>query len=63
MVHGFFRNERWRGERAIERLTHDIFDVAYFWRLDPAVVMALSIDDFLLYTAQAERIAALRNPS
>jgi hypothetical protein len=63
-VHEFFRHGRWRGdERAIERLTRDVFDVAYFWRLDPAAVMALSVDEFLLYAEQAERIAAILNPT
>ena len=34
-----------------------VFDVAYFWRIDPARVRALSLSDFFLYLTQAERIA------
>jgi hypothetical protein len=34
-----------------------MFDVAYFWRLDPAVVMALPLSRFDLYEKQIIRIA------
>lgn len=36
-----------------------MFEVAYFWRLDPAAVMALPISRFEMYEAQAERLAEL----
>jgi hypothetical protein len=34
-----------------------VFEVAYFWRLDPGRVLALRLDQFDLYARQAERIA------
>lgn len=39
-----------------------IFEVAYFWRLDPARAMALPLSRFALYETQAERIAQLMVP-
>ena len=30
--------------------------VAYFWRLDPAAILALPLSEFLLYESQAHRI-------
>jgi hypothetical protein len=39
-----------------------VFEVAHFWRLDPAQVMALPISRLELYLAQGERIAALMRP-
>jgi len=42
-------------------LTDRAFEVAYFFKLDPAVVMALSLDRFELYADQAGRISELVN--
>jgi hypothetical protein len=39
-----------------------VFEVAYFWRVNPADIMALSLDEFILYERQAERIAERQNP-
>jgi hypothetical protein len=36
--------------------------VAYFWRLDPATLMAMPLSRYDLYERQAERIAKLINP-
>lgn len=33
-----------------------MFEVAYFWRIDPARVLALRLEAFDLYERQAERI-------
>jgi hypothetical protein len=54
---GFFRGID--GERLADR----VFEVAYFWRLDPAAVMALSLSNFVLYEDQAACVAAKLNRS
>ena len=56
---GFFRGRRWRND---VELTDRVFDVAYFWRVDPAVVMALPLDRFEMYERQAERIFEQQQP-
>lgn len=45
---------RWR---SAEDLTDRVFEVAYFWRVDPANIMALPLERFDLYERQAERLA------
>jgi len=53
----FFSQVRCRdGDQLIERL----YDLAYFWRLNPAEVFALSLDEALELEKQACRIAAAR---
>lgn len=47
------------GDRLIDRQ----FEVAYFWRLDPATVMALPLSRFLTYELQAARLADLMRPT
>jgi hypothetical protein len=47
---GFFRGS---GSGLIERA----FDIAYFYRIDPAAVMAMPISDLLLYETNASRIS------
>jgi hypothetical protein len=44
------------------RLADRAFEVAYFWRLDPAAVEALPLSRFLIYEAQAVRLAKLTGP-
>lgn len=39
-----------------------MFEVAYFWRLDPAAVMALPLSKLETYESQAERLAKLMGP-
>jgi hypothetical protein len=39
-----------------------VFEVAYFWRLDPAAVMALPLSRFAIYEAPAARLAQLTGP-
>ena len=51
---GFFRGGRWRDG---EELTDRVFEVAYFWRVDPASILALPLERFNLYERQAERLA------
>lgn len=38
-----------------------MFEVAYWWRLDPAVVLAMPISRALLYEQQAVRLARQMN--
>lgn len=40
----------------VQAFTDRVFDVAYFWRLAPAALMALPLSEFDLYEKQAERI-------
>ena len=40
-----------------ERFVERVFDVAYFWKLDPAVALALPLSQLDLYETQALRIA------
>jgi hypothetical protein len=37
------------------------FEIAWFFKIDPAQVFALTLDRFELYSSQAERIAELTN--
>ena len=39
-----------------------MFEVAYFWNLDPAVVLAMPLSRARLYERQAERIAESMKP-
>jgi hypothetical protein len=57
---GFFRLGRWR---SVEELTDRVFEVAYFWRVNPAEIMTLPLDQYLLYERQAERLAEQINTS
>lgn len=50
----FFRAGRLRNA---DNLTDRVFEVAYFWRVSPAEIMALSLEEFILYEQQAERLA------
>lgn len=56
---GFFRSDRWLSGGDI---TERVFDLAYFWRVPPATILALSLEEFELYEAQALRIADSMNP-
>ena len=58
---GFFRSERWRCG-SIENLTERAFDIAYFWKIDPADVLRLPVSRFELYEQQTERIAEQIQP-
>lgn len=51
---GFFRGGRWR---SADELTERAFDLAYFWKVSPAAILALPLEKFDLYERQAERIA------
>ena len=53
---GFFR------ELSGDRIDDRVFEVAYFWRLDPAAVMQLSLARFLQYESQAQRLAESMRP-
>jgi hypothetical protein len=37
--------------------------VAYFWRVDPAMLLALPLSRYDLYASQAERLSKLINPT
>lgn len=39
-----------------------MFEVAYFWRVHPASMQQLTLDEFAQYEAQAQRIAELIKP-
>jgi len=39
-----------------------LFEVAYFWRIDPAVLITMPLSRYALYERQAERIAQQINP-
>lgn len=39
------------------RFADRVFEVAYFWRLDPATAQALPLSRFVIYEAQAVRLA------
>lgn len=39
-----------------------MFEVAYFWRIDPAAVMALPLSEFDVYEDQALRLAEQMRP-
>ena len=53
---GFFR------ELSGDRIDDRVFEVAYFWRLDPAAVMLLPLSRFSQYEAQAQRLAKSMRP-
>lgn len=57
--HGFFQRGRWG---SVEQFTDRLFEVAYFWRVDPAVILSMPLDKFDLYERQAERIAEQMQP-
>lgn len=59
--HGFF--QRWRWGDGVDRFTDRVFEVAWFWRLNPTAVMALNLERFDLYERQAERLAEQMHPS
>jgi len=39
-----------------------VFEVAWFWRLDPATALALPLARFVMYESQAVRLAKLTGP-
>ncbi len=39
-----------------------MFEVAWFWRLDPATMMALPLSEAMLYEQQADRLARTMSP-
>lgn len=49
------------GDSASE-LTDRIHEVAYFWRMSPLEVEAMTLDRFLVLEAQASRVSELINP-
>ena len=51
---GFFRAGQ---RRDVGGLTDRVFEVAWFWKLDPADVLRLPLSRFDLYERQAERIS------
>lgn len=58
---GFYETRPpWGGTEYIpaDRLTDGCFDIAWFWRLNPFDVMALTEQDLLLLQEQAVRIMA-----
>jgi hypothetical protein len=40
----------------------DLFEVAYFWRVDPGNLLKLPMREYELYRHQALRLAAKINP-
>ena len=56
---GFFREWRFG---SVDQFTDRVFEVAYFWRLDPVALLALPLERFALYERQAERLSEKINP-
>jgi hypothetical protein len=51
---GFFQlGRRWK---SVGEFTDRVFEVAWFWQLDPAAVLRLPLDRFFLYERQAVRL-------
>jgi hypothetical protein len=50
------------GEQERETFEQRVFDLAYFWRVSPAEIMALSMRRFLQYERHAVRIADKQRP-
>ncbi len=48
--------------RQTEAFEQRVFDLAYFWKISPAEVMALSLTDFNRYERNALRIAEQQTP-
>ncbi|BAO88914.1 hypothetical protein [Caballeronia cordobensis] len=48
--------------RQAEAFEQRVFDLAYFWKISPAEVMALSLTDFNRYERNAVRIAEQQRP-
>jgi hypothetical protein len=48
--------------RECENFEQRVFDLAYFWRVSPAEIMALSMRRFLQYERHAVRIAENQRP-
>lgn len=48
--------------RQCEVFEQRVFDLAYFWKISPAEVMALSLTDFNRYERNALRIAEQQRP-
>ncbi|MEM5371360.1 hypothetical protein V4C53_35745 [Paraburkholderia azotifigens] len=48
--------------REREAFEERVFDLAYFWRVSPADIMALPMRRFLQYERQALRIAEKQRP-
>lgn len=48
--------------REREAFEERVFDLAYFWRMSPADVMALSMRRFLQFERHAVRIAEKQRP-
>lgn len=46
----------------VQALVDRLFEVAYFWRIDPAALLTMPLSRFALYEHQAERIAKQINP-
>ena len=46
----------------MQAMVDRLFEVAYFWRIDPAVLLSMPLSRFALYESQAERIAQQTNP-
>jgi hypothetical protein len=53
---GFFRGID------VGRIADRVFEVAWFWRLDPAAAERLPLSRFVMYEAQAARLAKLTGP-
>jgi hypothetical protein len=49
--------------RQAEVFEQRVFDLAYFWKISPAEVMALSLTDFNRYERNALRIAEQQRPN
>jgi len=46
----------------VQALVDRLFEVAYFWRMDPADLLAMPLSRFALYERQAERLTKQINP-
>jgi hypothetical protein len=49
-------------EQEREAFEQRVFELAYFWRVSPAEIMALSMRRFLQYERHAVRIAEKQRP-
>lgn len=46
----------------MQTLVDRLFEVAYFWRIDPAALLTMPMSRYALYERHAERIAKQINP-
>lgn len=48
-------------EKLIQQLERRVYDLAYFWHLDPVVIMRKPLGEFFAMESHAVRIAEARN--